>query len=139
MGRLYKTGEVAELIGISAITLRKWVSEKRIPFYKIGKAVRFSIPEIEEWLKTEYSGKKDKSKLQLVEPEMGDTESQLQKGDPSSLDDQKYLLPEVYEAANWVEKQINENSYCDCGFSMTIHDGEIRRTDYTLTLKHRSI
>ena len=45
-------GQVAEMLGLSAATIRKWVLIRYIPYQKLGRAVRFSAPEIREWLKT---------------------------------------------------------------------------------------
>jgi excisionase family DNA binding protein len=46
------TGQVAKLLGLSVATIRKWVLIRYIPYKKIGRAVRFSAREIQEWVKT---------------------------------------------------------------------------------------
>ena len=43
--------EVANLLNISEITLRKWVCERNIPFLKLGRSVRFDPVVLERWLK----------------------------------------------------------------------------------------
>jgi excisionase family DNA binding protein len=45
-------GQVAEMLGLSVATIRKWVLIRYIPYRKLGRAVRFSAPEIREWAKT---------------------------------------------------------------------------------------
>jgi excisionase family DNA binding protein len=45
-------GQVAKLLGLSVATIRKWVLIRYIPYQKLGRAVRFSAPEIREWVKT---------------------------------------------------------------------------------------
>jgi excisionase family DNA binding protein len=45
-------GQVAEMLGLSIATIRKWVLIRYIPYRKLGRAVRFSVPEIREWVKT---------------------------------------------------------------------------------------
>jgi excisionase family DNA binding protein len=45
-------GQVAEMLGLSIATIRKWVLIRYIPYQKLGRAVRFSVPEIREWVKT---------------------------------------------------------------------------------------
>jgi excisionase family DNA binding protein len=44
-------GQVAEMLGLSVATIRKWVLVRYIPYQKLGRAVRFSAPEIREWVK----------------------------------------------------------------------------------------
>ncbi len=48
---LLNVGQVAGMLGLSAATIRKWVLARHIPYRKVGKAVRFSASEIQEWLK----------------------------------------------------------------------------------------
>ena len=43
-------GQVAELLGLSTATIRKWVLIRYIPFKKMGRAVRFSAREVREWV-----------------------------------------------------------------------------------------
>jgi excisionase family DNA binding protein len=45
-------GQVAEMLGLSVATIRKWILTRYIPYKKPGRAVRFSAPEIREWVKT---------------------------------------------------------------------------------------
>ncbi len=42
--------ELAEYLGLSPITLRKKVSEKEIPYTKVGGRVRFRRTDIDRWL-----------------------------------------------------------------------------------------
>ncbi|KUH31602.1 hypothetical protein APY94_12185 [Thermococcus celericrescens] len=43
--RLYRTGEVAKRLGVSAMTIRRWIKEGKIKAYRVGK--EFRIPESE--------------------------------------------------------------------------------------------
>ncbi len=43
--RLYRTGEVAKRLGVSTMTIRRWVKSGKIKAHKIGKEYR--IPESE--------------------------------------------------------------------------------------------
>lgn len=52
MKRLLKIKEVAEILNISVITLYIWVSNRRIPFLKIGGAVRFKIEDIDFFIES---------------------------------------------------------------------------------------
>ena len=41
MQNLLNTSEVAQLLNVKEWTIRHWVSEKKIPFVKVGRCVRF--------------------------------------------------------------------------------------------------
>jgi excisionase family DNA binding protein len=43
--------EMAEYLGFRKGTLYVWVCQRRIPYLKIGKLLKFDIIEIENWLK----------------------------------------------------------------------------------------
>ena len=45
-----KLKDVAELLGISEATVRRWLAEGRIPAYRLHRQYRFSRAEIEDWL-----------------------------------------------------------------------------------------
>jgi excisionase family DNA binding protein len=49
---LLNAGQVARMLGMSVATIRKWVLTRYIPYQKMGRAVRFSAPEIREWQKS---------------------------------------------------------------------------------------
>lgn len=42
--------EVAAQLRLSEATLRKWVSESRIPHVKLGRSVRFEKTELARWI-----------------------------------------------------------------------------------------
>ncbi len=42
--------DISEMLGVSVSTLYKWVSEKKIPFVKIGRLVKFRQSDIEKYL-----------------------------------------------------------------------------------------
>jgi excisionase family DNA binding protein len=46
---LLNAEQVAEMLGLSIATIRKWVLIRYIPFQKLGSSVRFSASEIKEW------------------------------------------------------------------------------------------
>jgi excisionase family DNA binding protein len=47
---LLDVGQVAEMLKISVATVRRWVLQGYIPYMKIGKAIRFSNSDIENWV-----------------------------------------------------------------------------------------
>ena len=50
--RFYNITELSEYLGVKVNTLYSWISEKRIPYIKVGRLVRFDKNKIEEWLAT---------------------------------------------------------------------------------------
>lgn len=42
--------ELAAFLCVQEQTVRLWVCQRRIPFYRVGRCVRFRRSEIEEWL-----------------------------------------------------------------------------------------
>ena len=48
--KLLNYQEAAEILNLSPQTLRQWVSGERIPFIKLGKAVRFSVEMINDMI-----------------------------------------------------------------------------------------
>ena len=43
--------QVADYLGLRVYTIDSWVSQKKIPFVKVGRCVRFRPEAIESWLK----------------------------------------------------------------------------------------
>ncbi len=49
--RLINVREAAEYTGLSPYTLYTMVSQRRIPFVKVGGALRFDLALLDEWIK----------------------------------------------------------------------------------------
>ncbi|MFA4888310.1 MAG: helix-turn-helix domain-containing protein [Candidatus Omnitrophota bacterium] len=43
--------ELSQYLGLTKGTLYVWVCQKRIPYLKIGKLLKFDTIELEQWLK----------------------------------------------------------------------------------------
>lgn len=56
MDRLLTKEEIAGYLHLSPRTIESWVSRGRIPHIKLGRAVRFDVKAIQEWLKTKTRG-----------------------------------------------------------------------------------
>ena len=41
---------VSEYLGVTVNTLYSWVCQKRIPYIKVGRLVRFDMDKIQKWL-----------------------------------------------------------------------------------------
>jgi excisionase family DNA binding protein len=48
--RLVDINELSEYLGISKHTLYTWVSQRRIPYVKVGRLTKFDLGEIDEWI-----------------------------------------------------------------------------------------
>jgi len=47
---LYSSKEIADYLGISKDTLYRMIKRKQIPFYKVGKLIKFDRSEINAWV-----------------------------------------------------------------------------------------
>jgi excisionase family DNA binding protein len=47
---LLNVEQTAKLLGISVNTLRQWISQRRLPVVKLGKAVRFASEDVEKFI-----------------------------------------------------------------------------------------
>jgi len=50
MTKLLSPQQLAETLCISIETVYAWTSQKRIPYIKMGRLVRFNMDEISKWL-----------------------------------------------------------------------------------------
>ena len=41
----------ARFLGVSASLVYAWVERKQIPHYRLGRAIRFKLSELEAWLR----------------------------------------------------------------------------------------
>jgi len=48
--RLLSIAEVTEYLGLSVHTLYTMVSQRRIPFVKVGRLTKFDVRHIDEWI-----------------------------------------------------------------------------------------
>jgi len=49
--QLLDTKEASEFLGIKKNTLYEWVIQRKIPFIKVGRLVKFRQEDLESWLK----------------------------------------------------------------------------------------
>ena len=49
--RLLNAEELSQMIDVRRDTLYRWVSQKRIPYVKVGRSTKFDIDTINEWIK----------------------------------------------------------------------------------------
>ena len=48
--RFLNVNEVAEYLGVEASTIYAWVHTRQIPFYKVGRLVKFKQDQIDRWI-----------------------------------------------------------------------------------------
>lgn len=46
------TKEIAEHLGVTVVTVRKWISSGNIPCHRVGKLWKFKASEIDSWVIT---------------------------------------------------------------------------------------
>src|SRR5262249_43807983 len=51
--QMLTVGQVAELYRVEERTVNGWVQERRIPFHKAGRSLRFRLDELLEWSKVD--------------------------------------------------------------------------------------
>jgi excisionase family DNA binding protein len=44
---------ISQYLGVSKETIYRWVAKKRIPAYRVGKLWKFSLEEIDMWVRAE--------------------------------------------------------------------------------------
>ena len=49
--RLINITELSQMIDIDVGTLYHWVSQRRVPFVKVGRLTKFDIEAINKWIK----------------------------------------------------------------------------------------
>lgn len=50
MEKLLGVEQLAEYLGIEVSTVYAWVHTRQVPFYKIGRLVKFKASDIAQWL-----------------------------------------------------------------------------------------
>ena len=44
--------DIAEHLSVSTDTVRTWIKNGKLPFYRAGKRYKFKISEVDEWLRS---------------------------------------------------------------------------------------
>lgn len=44
--------DIAEHLSVSNDTVRTWIKNGKLPFYRAGKRYKFKISEVDEWLRS---------------------------------------------------------------------------------------
>ncbi len=58
--RWLSVAEIAEHLGVSKDTIRKWIKKEVIPYHKVGRLYKFRISEVDAWIKSGASADADK-------------------------------------------------------------------------------
>ena len=43
--------DIADHLSVSTDTVRNWIKDGKLPFYKAGKRYKFKISEVDEWVR----------------------------------------------------------------------------------------
>ena len=54
--RMLTAREVAETLGVAPKTVLRWTSERGLPGYRIGRALRYREGDVEAWLRRHATG-----------------------------------------------------------------------------------
>ncbi|MDA8215114.1 MAG: helix-turn-helix domain-containing protein [Nitrospiraceae bacterium] len=65
MERLLSIEEMAEILGVKVSTLYAMTHYKKIPFFKLGKLVRFRLSDVESWLQSKMVKPEEKRQSPL--------------------------------------------------------------------------
>lgn len=58
--RFISVEDLAKYLDLSINTIYSWVYQRKIPYWKFGRLVKFDLREIDEWIKTKREGVSDK-------------------------------------------------------------------------------
>ena len=50
MQNLLCLNEIAQYLGVKPSTIYSWVNQKRLPYIKIGRLVKFDLRDIDAWI-----------------------------------------------------------------------------------------
>jgi excisionase family DNA binding protein len=50
MSEFLTAAEAADFLGLSKSTIYSWVAADRVPYHRLGRALRFRRKELERWL-----------------------------------------------------------------------------------------
>jgi excisionase family DNA binding protein len=48
--------EIARHLGVSRDTVYKWIERKNLPGHKIGRLWKFSVQEVDDWVRAGHAG-----------------------------------------------------------------------------------
>ncbi|QLH44134.1 MAG: helix-turn-helix domain-containing protein [Coxiellaceae bacterium] len=51
--------EIAEYLGVAAITIYRWLEKSQIPAHRVGKQWRFDLQEVDAWVKSGSAASRD--------------------------------------------------------------------------------
>jgi excisionase family DNA binding protein len=54
-GHALSMSELAPLLNVTPLTIQRWVKAKRVPFFRLGRTIRFCGPTVARWLQARES------------------------------------------------------------------------------------
>ena len=53
--------DIADHLSVSTDTVRNWIKDGKLPFYKAGKRYKFKISEVDDWIRSGGAADKNAS------------------------------------------------------------------------------
>jgi excisionase family DNA binding protein len=112
---LWKYSDLAHYLQVSANRLRRDVMNRKIPFIKIGRSVRFDKNQIAKFLKIEI---REDNKPQ-----------------PVALPIKEPRLNSINDIAAWLHEKSTLYPYAEINVRVIVHDGRVQRFERTVMEK----
>ena len=89
---MWNVREVAQYLHMAPITIYRKVKTREIPFFRVGKRLKFSQEQIEEWLQKQTKGSQTSSLLSSLASDPQNVIQQMTEKIVSKLHPQKIIL-----------------------------------------------
>jgi excisionase family DNA binding protein len=111
---LWTYKDLARFLKVSEAKVRHDVMDRKIPFIKIGRSIRFDKNQMAEFLK-----------IKIDEREKPAIDSIKYKQAPATING----------IIAWLTEKLRQYSYAEIGVRLIIHDGKIKRIEKTVVEK----
>jgi len=119
---LWTYKDLARFLRVSEAKVRHDVMDRKIPFIKIGRSVRFHKNQIAEFLKIKLDEPKVPVEKIVTKP-MGNTFTG------------KYNKDSINDIAQWLAEKSAMYQFAEIGVKFILHEGKIRRIEKTVVEK----
>jgi excisionase family DNA binding protein len=119
---LWKYSDLARFLQLSVDKLRRDVMERKIPFIKVGRMVRFDKNQTADFFK-----------IKINEPE----KPLIKDNETARMNTINKKCPHnpMNEISSWLSEKSSQHQYAEIGIKLIIHDWKIRRIEKTVVEK----